>query len=101
VGRGAQVGKDGRVEAPARIGCTLPAAIAHAKRGDAIWFDDGKIGGAIESAHDHHLLVRITHARPGGERLRAEKGINLPDTHMDVSAPTSPTSPSLPVTPTS
>ncbi len=40
----------------------------------------------IESVHDHHLLVRITHARPGGERLRAEKGINLPDTHMDVSA---------------
>jgi len=30
--------------------------------------------------------VRITHARPGGERLRAEKGINLPDTQMDLSA---------------
>jgi pyruvate kinase len=40
----------------------------------------------IESVHDDHLLVRITHARPGGERLRAEKGINLPDTRMDISA---------------
>jgi pyruvate kinase len=64
----------------------MPVAIAHAKRGEAIWFDDGKIGGVVESVHDDHLLVRITHARPGGERLRAEKGINLPDTHMDVSA---------------
>ena len=86
VGRGAQVGHDGSVEEPARIGCSLPAAVANARRGEAIWFDDGKIGGVIESVHDHHLLVRITHARPGGERLRAEKGINLPDTHMDVSA---------------
>jgi pyruvate kinase len=86
VGRGPDVGRDGRVDEPARIGCSLPMAIAHAKRGEAIWFDDGKIGGVIESVHDDRLVVRITHARPGGERLRAEKGINLPDTHMDLSA---------------
>jgi pyruvate kinase len=85
-GREARVGPDGRIEEPARIGCTLPTAIANARRGEAIWFDDGKIGGVIESVHDDHLRVRITHARPGGERLRAEKGINLPDTRMDLSA---------------
>ena len=86
VGREARIGDDGRIEEPARIGCSLPPAIAYARRGEAIWFDDGKIGGVIESVHDDHLLVRITHARPGGERLRAEKGINLPDTRMDLSA---------------
>jgi len=85
-GREARIGADGKLEEPARIGCTLPAAIAHAKRGEAIWFDDGRIGGVIESVHDGHLLVRITHARPAGERLRAEKGINLPDTRMTLSA---------------
>ena len=86
VGRPARFAEDGRVREPARIGCTLPAAIARARRGEAIWFDDGKIGGVVESVHERHLLVRVTHARPGGERLRAEKGINLPDTHMNVSA---------------
>ena len=85
-GRPARIGAGGKVEEPASIGCSMPRALANARRGEAIWFDDGRVGGVIESVHDRHLLVRITHAKPEGERLRAQKGINLPDTRMDVSA---------------
>jgi len=73
VGRPARFAEDGRVREPARIGCTLPAAIARARRGEAIWFDDGKIGGVVESVHERHLLVRVTHAKARGERLRARR----------------------------
>jgi pyruvate kinase len=87
-GRPLQIDARGRVKAPAAISCTLPRALEHARRGEAVWFDDGRIGGVIESVREDHLLVRITIAKNGGERLRAGKGINLPDTHMDIGAMT-------------
>jgi pyruvate kinase len=39
----------------------------------------------IEAQFDH-LLVEITKARAEGGRLRAEKGINLPDTDLNIDA---------------
>jgi pyruvate kinase len=71
---------------PARIPCTLPEVFDAARPGERIWFDDGKIGGVIREAGPESLLVEITQARPGGSRLRAEKGINLPDTDLRVPA---------------
>ncbi len=87
-GRQRHVDESGRVVAPAAIACTLPRALDHARRGEAVWFDDGRIGGVIETVHDDDVTVRITYAKIGGDRLRAGKGINLPDTHMDIGAMT-------------
>jgi pyruvate kinase len=87
-GREAERDPNGAVKSPAAIACTLPRALALARRGQAIWFDDGRIGGVIEAVRPEHVLVRITHAKPGGTRLRAERGINLPDTKMDIGAMT-------------
>jgi len=85
-GRPARRGPGGRALGPATIGCTLPEVFDAARSGEAIWLDDGKIGGVIREATRERLLVEVTHARPGGERLRAEKGINLPDTRLRVPA---------------
>jgi pyruvate kinase len=52
------------------------------RRGQRIWFDDGKIGGVVEAASAAELRVRITVARREGEKLRADKGINLPDSRL-------------------
>jgi len=87
-GRPAQMDDAGRVGAPASIACTLPRAIDRARRGEAIWFDDGRIGGVIDSVNGDAVQVRITYTKSGGDRLRAGKGINLPDTKMDVGAMT-------------
>lgn len=76
----------GNVVAPASIGVTLPPALAHAKPGQPIWFDDGKIGAVIDTADADGLLVRITHARESGSKLRADKGINLPETYIELPA---------------
>lgn len=69
-----------------RIGCTLASVLTDARPGERIWFDDGRIGGMITDVGPGELTARITAAGPLGSRLRAEKGINLPDTHLLVSA---------------
>lgn len=87
-GRAALIDGTGRCSAPARIGCTLPAIFDDVRAGEAIWFDDGKIGGVIEAVEENEMRVRVTHARPGGEKLRADKGINLPDSALKLAAMT-------------
>jgi pyruvate kinase len=85
-GAAAEVDDAGRVLAPARIPCTLDAVFDAACPGQAVWFDDGKIGGRILSNADGVIGVEITQAAPQGSKLRAEKGINLPDTDLDIPA---------------
>jgi pyruvate kinase len=69
---------------PAHISCTLPEAFDAISAGDSVWLDDGKFGGVVRRAAPDAVEVEITHAPPGGGRLRAEKGINLPDTKLSV-----------------
>jgi pyruvate kinase len=74
-----------------RLGCTLPVAVASLRPGDRVFFDDGAFGGIVHSvttnpAGTPTANIRITSAPPGGGKLRAEKGINLPDTHVPVPA---------------
>jgi pyruvate kinase len=85
-GRAATRDSSGRVLVPATIGCSIPDVFADLRSGEAIWFDDGKIGGIIETVEPDRVSVRITHARPRGEKLRADKGINLPDSNLQLSA---------------
>ena len=73
-------------EGISRIGCTLPEVFDNAHAGERIHFDDGRIGGEIVDVHHDALRVRIDHAAPEGSRLRAAKGINVPDTRLPVSA---------------
>jgi pyruvate kinase len=76
----------GRRARHARIACTLPQALASVRKGERIWFDDGRIGGVVQRRRGKHVVVEITQARDGGERLAADKGINLPDTRLDLPA---------------
>ena len=71
---------------PARIHCTLAAAFDRARAGDRVWLDDGKIGGAVLANDGSEIRVSITHAPPAGAKLRAEKGINFPDTDLGLGA---------------
>jgi pyruvate kinase len=66
----------------ARVRCTLPEVFGSVEPHQKIWFDDGQIGGRIESVSDSELRIRITSAGANGSRLRADKGINLPDTDL-------------------
>jgi len=76
----------GHVTSPATIGCTLPDVFTDVQAGEAIWLDDGKIGGAIRSVSADQMQVDITQARATGDKLRADKGINLPDSTLHLPA---------------
>jgi pyruvate kinase len=85
-GKPATLNRQGRVLQPATLPCTLPEVFDSVRAGERIWFDDGKIGGIIRAASTDQIRVEITQARPQGERLLSEKGINLPDSRMRLSA---------------
>jgi pyruvate kinase len=70
----------------ARIGCTLPEALAAMRPGDPVLIDDGAIAAVVESVAPGEATVRVIRAKPGGQRLGAEKGINLPETVLPLTA---------------
>lgn len=72
----------------AAIACTLPEIFSQVNLGERIWFDDGRIGGVIRSVEPEYLDVEITHVRDGGEKLAGDKGINLPDSQLNLPAMT-------------
>jgi len=86
VGKSASIDSDGRTLSPATISCTLPEVFSMVRAGEKIWFDDGKIGGFVREAEPDALLIEITEAKSSGNRLGADKGINLPDTKIELPA---------------
>jgi pyruvate kinase len=81
-GRPAQFDAGGQLVSAARIGVALSEFFDSVQPGQPIWFDDGKIGGRIVTAGPDEVTVEIEHARVGGEKLAAEKGINVPETDL-------------------
>ena len=79
---------EGQIEQPATISCTLPEIFADLHPKEPVWFDDGKIGGVIESVSAERVSVRITAAKPGGDKLGEDKGINFPDSAIRLPAMT-------------
>ena len=70
----------------AHVSVTLPQVIDQVKVGERIWFDDGRIGGVIRHQARSWIDIEITQARPGGEKLTGDKGINLPDSQLNLPA---------------
>jgi pyruvate kinase len=71
------------------IGCTLPEVFLSAQLGERVWLDDGKIGGVINDVGDDRIELIVSDIRPGGANLKAGKGINVPDTDLQLDALTS------------
>ncbi|MBA4187339.1 MAG: pyruvate kinase [Planctomycetaceae bacterium] len=85
-GRAAVLDSAGGILTPATIGCSIPEVFDDVRSGESIWFDDGKIGGVVVKVEETQVLVRITQARVRGEKLRADKGINLPESPLQLGA---------------
>jgi pyruvate kinase len=88
---GADIPGEELAEGRIRLGCTLPAAVSALRAGDRVFFDDGAFGGMVHSTSGGAVgpttaHIRITSAPLKGGKLRAEKGINLPDTEVPVAA---------------
>jgi pyruvate kinase len=78
--------EQGRSPTILRIGCTMPQVFDSLEVDDRVFFDDGKIGGVVIAARPTEADIRITMASPRGSKLRAEKGINVPDSDLRLPA---------------
>ncbi|HFA49497.1 MAG TPA: hypothetical protein ENJ95_10835, partial [Bacteroidetes bacterium] len=85
LGEAAVYGTEGEVLAKAHISCTEPIIFDQVKPGERILFDDGKIEGIIKKTDGESILVEVTHIPKGTAKLRAEKGINFPDSQLTIS----------------
>ncbi len=69
---------------PFQVSCAMPDVIDQVQVGQPVWFDDGKIGTVVQQIIPEGLVLQVLSARPDGARLRVEKGINFPDTVLQV-----------------
>ncbi|MCB0637508.1 MAG: hypothetical protein KDC54_12855, partial [Lewinella sp.] len=86
LGKDAKYDDLGNLIRPARIGVTLPAIFDHLENGQTIWFDDGSIGAQVLNVGKEYAILDVTQADINGSKLRGEKGINLPETTVDLPA---------------
>jgi pyruvate kinase len=86
LGHDAGHGSSSRRLAVATVACTLPEALDALRPGERVWFDDGRIGGVVRRTSAKWTEVEITAAAEEGSWLGADKGINLPDTRLDLPA---------------
>ena len=75
---------NGTLKEMAHISCTLPEIFKYVKAKEPIYFDDGVVEACIQEVYDDHLIVKITNTKKSGGKIKADKGINLPDSKLGV-----------------
>ncbi|MGJ8738449.1 pyruvate kinase [Zobellia laminariae] len=84
-GSSAIVNEQGEILEKAHIPCQFPGIFEKVNKGDLVLFDDGKIEGIIQSVKKNSFEVLITRAAEKGVKLKAEKGMNFPNTNLGIS----------------
>lgn len=84
VGKPAVYDQNGLTLEPAKLRCTLQAITERLEVGHSVWIDDGKIGAVVENIDMAGAWLRITHAKTNGGLIRSDKGMNFPDTVLDL-----------------
>ena len=74
----------GKIIAPAQIGCTLASAVTKLRKGQSVWIDDGKVGAVVDKVNQDSVLLKVTQVRSAGVTLKSDKGINFPDTQLNL-----------------
>lgn len=83
-GKASKFNKHGLQTKIGEIGVLLPEIINDLKINDRVMFDDGMITAVVVSKTEHSALLRLTKCYKS--KLASEKGINLPDTTLNLPA---------------
>ncbi|MEO8396873.1 MAG: pyruvate kinase [Chloroflexota bacterium] len=70
---------------PFQVECLIPEVFEQAQVGQSVWIDDGRLGTQIESIGVEGAVLRVTNAREKGEKVLPDKGLNFPDTELQLS----------------
>lgn len=69
-----------------RIPCAQPEVLDSLRVGERVFIDDGQIGAEVEHLDAAGAWLRITRARPEGDKIRPAKGLNFPDSEIQLPA---------------
>ena len=83
-GAAAVLDKHNEVSEPARVSCRPVEIFDQVSVDDPVSLDDGRIEGVAEKVSGDEIIVRITRSKPTGSRLRGNKGINFPETDLEL-----------------
>ena len=81
-----QLGHPAAGENPAGISCTLPEVLARVDPGHRVFIDDGKIAAVVKDSLEEYLELEVTAPKGIPVRIRSEKGLNFPDSPIDIPA---------------
>ncbi len=74
-------------EGPARvIGCSMEGIIGQLKPGARVLFDDGIFECKVENIEDNIAVLTVTRISSPKPFLKEDKGINFPDSRLDISS---------------
>jgi pyruvate kinase len=85
-GEPAEIDEGDKTVIPAHISCAPPSIFDYLKPKQRVLIDDGHIGAVVESLNEIGAMLKITRAKPQGSKLAPEKGLNFPDTKMEMPA---------------
>ena len=77
---------DGELLNPGRVTLAIPEVYRDIRLGEPVCFDDGRISGIVEKHEKTQLQIRITHTQHPVEKLEGRRGVNLPDTDLNLPA---------------
>lgn len=67
---------------PATISCSLPEALVGLRVGERVWYDDGDFDGVIVETDDAGVTVEIRRTAKRSSKLKANQGLNFPDSDL-------------------
>jgi pyruvate kinase len=70
----------------ATVGCTLIGIVEQLNPGESVLFDDGLIEARVEEIEDHRAKLQILRISKKKPVIKAEKGINFPDSILTTPA---------------
>jgi len=85
-GKPAILDDNGDMLSPGRVSLAIPEVYRDAHPGEKVYFDDGRIAGIIEKAAAGQLQIRITNTCRMTEDLESDRGVNFPETSLDLPA---------------
>jgi pyruvate kinase len=71
------------------ITCNLPEILGSVQVGHRVYIDDGRISSVVRSSTDEHLELEILSPSDTTAKIKPEKGLNFPDSNLNLPALTS------------
>ena len=81
-----RLGHNASDKGPAGVAAMLPEALTNVQIGDQVFIDDGKIGGTVINLTGEYVELEIAIPAINRGKIKEEKGLNFPDTFLNLPA---------------